>query len=111
MKLNDFGILLTTTTINKAKILSITDNYRREQLKKQENEQKKRDFYFNNYERKRDEDEVIYNGYLQQQLLLSKKWRNSKNESDLNKLLLLERPKMSFPDDIYTIDIKKSNLK
>ena len=107
MKLDDFGLLLTSainspSPIIKTKILSSCDNHRKELLKKQEIAMKKQENYNNNYERKRDEDEVIYRDYLQQRLLLLNKWKQTGNIKDLNNLISLKVPELNLPKEIYT---------
>lgn len=116
MKLNDFGILLTSAINNtnpntKKEIILNSEKHRKINIEYQDKDNKKKEYYLNNYENIREQNRVLYDEYLANRQLLYNKWNDTKNITDLQNLITYKLPNMKIVEDIYTKDIKKSNLK
>jgi len=116
MLINNLGLLLintinNNTPTNKNKLFIGITNYKKDLQKKQDFIKKQKDNYINNYEQKRNEDKINYDEYLHNRNLLFNKWKKTKNPIDLQTLLSYKLPELYNVDNIYTYDIKKSNLK
>jgi hypothetical protein len=116
MKLNDFGILLTSAINNtnpnaKKEILINSEKYRIILNEYQKKENIKKDFYINNYENIREQNRIIYDEYIINREILYNKWKETKGIADLENLIIYKFPDMQIIDEIYTKEIKKSKLK
>ena len=116
MKLNDFGILLTTAINNtnpnaKKEIIMNSEKYKKTIMEKQEKENKKKEFYINNYENIREQYRILYEEYIANREILYNKWKETKGIADLQNLISHKLPDMQTIDDIYTKEIKISKLK
>jgi hypothetical protein len=116
MKLNDFGILLTSAINNtnpnaKKEILINSEKHRITLNEYQKKENIKKDFYINNYENIREQNRTIYDEYIANREILYNKWKETKKIVDLENLIAYKLPDMQLIDEIYTKDIKKTNLK
>jgi hypothetical protein len=95
--------LITTTDINKTKLLSATGTYNKK-LDEQKNERiKKTNEYKNKYETPRRNNIDNYNKYLRNKEILYTKWTNTKHIKDLYELISMKTPEYIEVSDIYTI--------
>lgn len=115
MKLNDFGLLLTSAinSINpnaKKELITISEKEKYLRLINQEKEEKKREVYLNTYEYKREKNRLLYDEYLANRRILYNKWKESKTIANLQELLSYKLPEIIEVPDVYTAHIKKSKL-
>jgi len=116
MRLNDFGLLLTSAIDNtnpnaKKELISLSDKENRLKIFKEEKENKRIEYYKNTFENKRENDKKLYEEYLEHRKILYNKWRETKGIGDLQELITYKLPEISDIPEIYTSDIKKSKLK
>lgn len=117
MKLNDFGLLLTsainnTNPIAKQEIIAISEKQKSLNMKNIETENKKNEYYMNTYQYKRENNRIIYDEYVAKRRVLYQKWSDSNKIGDLQQLVSYKLPDtIEIIEDIYTRDIKKSKLK
>lgn len=116
MKLNDFGLLLTSavnnTNPNARKELILTSEKEKDmKIKKQEMIEKKKEFYLNTYEYARERNRILYDEYMANRRILYNKWKESKNLADLQNLISYKLPEIIDVPHLYTYDIKKSKLR
>jgi len=118
MKLNDFGLLLTSAINNidentniKRELILISDKHRRNLIKNKENINKKQEFYLTNYENKREELRMSYDVYLANRKILLDKWKETGSIADLKNLVAYRFENIENIPNIYTYDIKISKLK
>lgn len=115
MKLNDFGLLLTsainsTNPNAKKELITISEKERDLRIINQEKEAKKREVYLNTYEYNREKNRILYDEYLANRRILYNKWKESKTIASLQQLLSYNLPEINEVPDVYTAHIKKSKL-
>jgi hypothetical protein len=116
MKLNDFGLLVTSAVNStnpnaKKEILINSEIHKNEFIKNKEKENKKKEYYINTYENIREQYRILYEDYIINRQILYNKWIETKSLADLHNLISHKIPDIETIDDIYTTDIKRSNLK
>ena len=107
MKVNDFGLLLTSFINNtnpnaKKELLTKCDNHRILLNQQKEKENKKKEYYINKFENIRYESNLLYQEYLYNRKILYDKWYNSRSLIDLQNLVDYKYPNIQIVPEIYT---------